>query len=106
MVHHLNKFPSSSNKHLYFLKLFRKLKVICSLETLYSNSKYFCLFFKVGLDIQQAYTAFYLTPKTVGSKAVTNQKLKAESSLDMYYGSPQSLPAAKVDTGKRSDHII
>lgn len=37
---------------------------------------------------------------------VTDQKLKAESSLDMYYGSPQSLPAAKVDTGKRSDHNI
>ncbi|KAM6077801.1 putative ATP-dependent DNA helicase HFM1 [Theristicus caerulescens] len=56
----------------------------------------------VGLDIQQTYTAFYLTPKTVGSKVVTNQKLKAESSLDMYCGSPQSLPAAKVDTGGRS----
>ncbi|KFM00688.1 putative ATP-dependent DNA helicase HFM1, partial [Aptenodytes forsteri] len=60
----------------------------------------------VGLDIQQAYTAFYLTPKTVGSKAVTNQKLKAESSLDMYYGSPRSLPAAKVDTGGRSKQEI
>ncbi|NXF43932.1 HFM1 helicase, partial [Oceanites oceanicus] len=52
----------------------------------------------VGLDIQQAYTVFYLTPKTVGSKVVTNQKLKAESSLDMSYGSSQSLAAAKVDT--------
>ncbi|XP_050757300.1 probable ATP-dependent DNA helicase HFM1 [Gymnogyps californianus] len=60
----------------------------------------------VGLDIQQAYTAFYLTPKTVGSKVVTNQKLKAESSLDMYYGSPQSLPPAKVDTGGRSKQEI
>ncbi|XP_075013158.1 putative ATP-dependent DNA helicase HFM1 [Calonectris borealis] len=60
----------------------------------------------VGLDIQQAYTAFYLTPKTVGSKVVTNQKLKAESSLDMYYGSSQSLPAAKVDTGGRSKQEI
>ncbi|NXF31520.1 HFM1 helicase, partial [Nyctibius bracteatus] len=52
----------------------------------------------VGLDIQQAYTAFYLTPNTVGSKVFTNQNLKSESSLDTYYGSPQSLPAAKVDT--------
>ncbi|KFP29804.1 putative ATP-dependent DNA helicase HFM1, partial [Colius striatus] len=43
----------------------------------------------VGLDIQQAYTAFYLTPKAVISKGVANQKLKAESSLDRYYGSPQ-----------------
>ncbi|XP_028940943.1 probable ATP-dependent DNA helicase HFM1 [Antrostomus carolinensis] len=60
----------------------------------------------VGLDIQQAYTAFYLTPKTVGSKVVTNQKLKAESSLDMCYGSPRSLPAAKVDTGGRSKQEI
>ncbi|XP_072723745.1 probable ATP-dependent DNA helicase HFM1 [Ciconia boyciana] len=60
----------------------------------------------VGLDIQQAYTAFYLTLTTVGSKVVTNQKLKAESSLDMCYGSPQSLPAAKVDTGGRSKQEI
>ncbi|KFV44069.1 putative ATP-dependent DNA helicase HFM1, partial [Tyto alba] len=60
----------------------------------------------VGLDIQQAYTAFYLTPKPVGSKVVTNQNLKAESSLDMYYGSPQSLPAAKVDRGGRSKQEI
>ncbi|KAM6128725.1 LOW QUALITY PROTEIN: putative ATP-dependent DNA helicase HFM1 [Phoenicopterus ruber ruber] len=60
----------------------------------------------VGLDIQQAYTAFYLTPKTVGSKVVTNQNLKAESSLDMYYGSPQSLPAAEVDTGGRAKQEI
>ncbi|KAK4819677.1 hypothetical protein QYF61_009786, partial [Mycteria americana] len=60
----------------------------------------------VGLDIQQAYTAFYLTPKTVGSKVVTNQNLKAESSLDVCYGSPQSLPAAKVDTGGRSKQEI
>ncbi|NXK49666.1 HFM1 helicase, partial [Chauna torquata] len=52
----------------------------------------------VGLDIQQAYTAFYLTPRTVGGKVVINKKLKAESSPDVYYGSPQSLPAAKVDT--------
>jgi len=34
---------------------------------------------------------------------VGNQKLKAEPSLDKYYGSPQSLPAGKVDTGKWSD---
>ncbi|XP_074688570.1 putative ATP-dependent DNA helicase HFM1 [Strix aluco] len=60
----------------------------------------------VGLDVQQAYTAFYLTPKPVGSKVVTNQKLKAESSVDMHYGSPQSLPGAKVDTGGRSKHEI
>ncbi|KFP39998.1 putative ATP-dependent DNA helicase HFM1, partial [Chlamydotis macqueenii] len=60
----------------------------------------------VGLDIQQVYTALYLTPKPVGSKVVTNQKLKAESSLDMYYGSPQSLPAARVDTGGRSKQGI
>ncbi|KFW04798.1 putative ATP-dependent DNA helicase HFM1, partial [Eurypyga helias] len=60
----------------------------------------------VGLDIQQAYTVFYLTPKTVGSKVVTNQQLKAESSLDRDYGSPQSLPAGKVDTGGRSKHEI
>ncbi|XP_035756812.1 probable ATP-dependent DNA helicase HFM1 [Egretta garzetta] len=60
----------------------------------------------VGLDIQQAYTAFYLTPKAGGSKVVTNQKLQAESSLDIYYGSPQSLPAAKVDTGGRSKQEI
>ncbi|NXU61783.1 HFM1 helicase, partial [Horornis vulcanius] len=52
----------------------------------------------VGLDIKQAYTAFYLTPKTEGCKGVTNQKLKAESTLDRCYGSPQSLPAAEVDT--------
>ncbi|KAM9621205.1 putative ATP-dependent DNA helicase HFM1 [Morphnus guianensis] len=60
----------------------------------------------VGLDIQQGYTVFYLTPKTVRSKVVTDQKLKAESSLDMYYGSPQSLPAAKVDTGGSSKQEI
>ncbi|KAM9283124.1 LOW QUALITY PROTEIN: putative ATP-dependent DNA helicase HFM1 [Morus bassanus] len=60
----------------------------------------------VGLDIQEAYTAFYLTPKTVGSKAVTNQNLKAESSLDTYYGSPQGLPAARVDTGGRTKQEI
>lgn len=75
------------------------MKVISNLETVYSNFKYFFFFFKVGLDIQQAYTAFYLTQKTVGGKVVTSQKLKAESS-------PQSLPAAKVDTGKWSDHNI
>nr|XP_047922919.1 probable ATP-dependent DNA helicase HFM1 isoform X5 [Anser cygnoides] len=56
----------------------------------------------VGLDIQQAFTAFYLIPRTVGGKVVTNKKLKAESPLDMYYGSPQSPPAAEVDTGSRS----
>ncbi|XP_069645309.1 probable ATP-dependent DNA helicase HFM1 [Haliaeetus albicilla] len=60
----------------------------------------------VGLDIRQRYTVFYLTPKTMGSKVVTDQKLKAESSLDMYYGSPQSLPAAKVDTGGISKQEI
>ncbi|NXA64499.1 HFM1 helicase, partial [Mohoua ochrocephala] len=52
----------------------------------------------VGLDIQRAYTAFYLTPKPEGRKVVTNQKLSAESRHDICYGSPQSLPAAKVDT--------
>ncbi|XP_064004052.1 probable ATP-dependent DNA helicase HFM1 [Pogoniulus pusillus] len=57
----------------------------------------------VGLDIQQGYTAFYLTPKVVGINVVTNQKLKAESSRDMYYGSSQSLPAAKADTGGKSN---
>ncbi|XP_035188667.1 probable ATP-dependent DNA helicase HFM1 [Oxyura jamaicensis] len=56
----------------------------------------------VGLDIQQAFTAFYLIPRTVGGKVVTNKKLKAESPLDMYYCSPQSPPAAAVDTGSRS----
>ncbi|XP_032923532.1 probable ATP-dependent DNA helicase HFM1 [Catharus ustulatus] len=56
----------------------------------------------VGLDIQRAYTAFYLTPKPEGRKVLTNQKLKAGSTLDRCYGSPQSLPAAKVDTGGRS----
>ncbi|XP_071666542.1 probable ATP-dependent DNA helicase HFM1 isoform X2 [Patagioenas fasciata] len=56
----------------------------------------------VGFDIHQVYTAFYLTPKTVGSKEFTTQKLKAESSLDVCCGSPQSLPAAKADTGGRS----
>ncbi|KAM6343166.1 LOW QUALITY PROTEIN: putative ATP-dependent DNA helicase HFM1 [Alca torda] len=56
----------------------------------------------VGLDIQQTYAAFYLTRKTVGSKVVTNQNLKAESSVDMYHGCPQSLPAAKVDTAGKS----
>nr|XP_038038676.1 probable ATP-dependent DNA helicase HFM1 isoform X6 [Anas platyrhynchos] len=56
----------------------------------------------VGLDIQQAFTAFYLMPRTVGGKVVTNKKLKAESPLGMYYGSPQSPPAAEVDTGSRS----
>ncbi|XP_031470619.1 probable ATP-dependent DNA helicase HFM1 isoform X2 [Phasianus colchicus] len=53
----------------------------------------------VGLDIQQTYTAFYLTPRTMGSKVVIN-KLKAESSVDTSCGTAQSLPAAKVDTGK------
>ncbi|KAF2984461.1 hypothetical protein EK904_003406, partial [Melospiza melodia maxima] len=60
----------------------------------------------VGLDIQRAYTAFYLTPKPEGRKVVTNQKLKAESTLDKCYSSPQSLPAAKVDTGGRSKQEI
>ncbi|XP_041886180.1 probable ATP-dependent DNA helicase HFM1 isoform X8 [Corvus kubaryi] len=60
----------------------------------------------VGLDIQQAYTAFYLTPKPEGHKVVTNQKLTAESTRDTCYGSPQSLPAAKVDTGGRSKQEI
>ncbi|XP_054240257.1 probable ATP-dependent DNA helicase HFM1 [Indicator indicator] len=60
----------------------------------------------VGLDIQQAYTAFYLSPKAVGNKVVTNQKLKAESSRDTYNGSSQSLPAAKADTGVRSNQEI
>ncbi|XP_040561021.1 probable ATP-dependent DNA helicase HFM1 isoform X8 [Gallus gallus] len=55
----------------------------------------------VGLDIQQTYTAFYLTPRTVGSKVVIN-KLKAESSLDTSRGTAQNLPAAKVDSGSRS----
>ncbi|XP_072199848.1 probable ATP-dependent DNA helicase HFM1 [Excalfactoria chinensis] len=55
----------------------------------------------VGLDIQQRYTAFYLTPRTVGSKVVIN-KLKSESSLDTPCGTAQSLPAAKVDSGSRS----
>ncbi|NXA71674.1 HFM1 helicase, partial [Thryothorus ludovicianus] len=52
----------------------------------------------VGLDIQQAYTAFYLRPKTEGHKVVKNQKLETESTLDICYGSPQSLSAGKVDT--------
>ncbi|NXS38753.1 HFM1 helicase, partial [Pomatostomus ruficeps] len=60
----------------------------------------------VGLDIQQAYTACYLTPKTEGRKVVTNQNLKAESTLHICCGSPQSLPAAKVDTGGRSKQEI
>ncbi|XP_072788831.1 probable ATP-dependent DNA helicase HFM1 isoform X4 [Taeniopygia guttata] len=60
----------------------------------------------VGLDIQRAYTAFYLAPKPEGRKVVTNQKLKAESTLDICYGSPQSLPTAKVDTGGRSKQEI
>nr|XP_030135014.3 probable ATP-dependent DNA helicase HFM1 isoform X1 [Taeniopygia guttata]XP_041573789.1 probable ATP-dependent DNA helicase HFM1 isoform X1 [Taeniopygia guttata] len=60
----------------------------------------------VGLDIQRAYTAFYLAPKPEGRKVVTNQKLKAESTLDTCYGSPQSLPTAKVDTGGRSKQEI
>ncbi|XP_048169024.1 probable ATP-dependent DNA helicase HFM1 isoform X6 [Corvus hawaiiensis] len=60
----------------------------------------------VGLDIQQAYTAFYLTPKPEGHKVVTNQKLTAESTRDTCYGSPQSLPSAKVDTGGRSKQEI
>ncbi|KAM4896084.1 LOW QUALITY PROTEIN: putative ATP-dependent DNA helicase HFM1 [Sylvia borin] len=60
----------------------------------------------VGLDIKKAYTAFYLTPKTGGWKVVTNQKLKAESSLGKCYGSPQSLPAAEVDTGGRSKQEV
>ncbi|XP_063263555.1 probable ATP-dependent DNA helicase HFM1 isoform X1 [Prinia subflava] len=60
----------------------------------------------VGLDIKQAYTAFYLTPKPEGCKVVTNQKLKAESTLDVCCGSPQSLPAAEVDTGGRSKQEI
>ncbi|XP_064284380.1 probable ATP-dependent DNA helicase HFM1 isoform X4 [Passer domesticus] len=60
----------------------------------------------VGLDIQRAYTAFYLTPKPEGRKVVANQKLKSESTLDTCYGSPQSLPAAKVDTGGRSKQEI
>ncbi|KAF4793067.1 hypothetical protein TURU_114568 [Turdus rufiventris] len=56
----------------------------------------------VGLDIQRAYTAFYLGPKPEGRKVLTNKKLKAESTLDRCSGSHQSLPAAKVDTGGRS----
>ncbi|OWK64380.1 putative ATP-dependent DNA helicase HFM1 [Lonchura striata] len=60
----------------------------------------------VGLDIQRAYTAFYLTPKPEGHKVVTNQKLKAESTLDICYGSPQNLPTAKADTGGRSKQEI
>nr|XP_009680840.1 PREDICTED: probable ATP-dependent DNA helicase HFM1 [Struthio camelus australis] len=60
----------------------------------------------VGLDVQQAYTAFYLGPKTLGSKVIINQKLKADSSLDTYHGSPQRLPAAKIDTGGRSKQEI
>ncbi|TRZ24597.1 hypothetical protein HGM15179_002544, partial [Zosterops borbonicus] len=60
----------------------------------------------VGLDIKQAYTAFYLAPKTEGCKVVTNQKLKVESTLDKRYGSPQSLPAAEVDKGGRSKQEI
>ncbi|XP_039929461.1 probable ATP-dependent DNA helicase HFM1 [Hirundo rustica] len=60
----------------------------------------------VGLDINQTYTVFYLTRKTEGCKVVTNQKLKAESTLGVCYGSPQSLPAAEVDTGGRSKQEI
>ncbi|NWW39686.1 HFM1 helicase, partial [Panurus biarmicus] len=60
----------------------------------------------VGLDIKQAYTAFYLTQKLEGCKVVTNQKLKADSTLDICYGSPQSLAAAEVDTGGRSKQEI
>ncbi|XP_027550183.1 probable ATP-dependent DNA helicase HFM1 isoform X3 [Neopelma chrysocephalum] len=60
----------------------------------------------VGFDIQQTYTAFYLTPKTEGRKVATNRKPKAESRLDVCCGSPQSLPAAKVDTGGRSKQEI
>ncbi|NXI33028.1 HFM1 helicase, partial [Sterrhoptilus dennistouni] len=59
----------------------------------------------VGLDIKQAYTAFYLAPKTEGCKVVTNQKLKVESTLDKRYGSPQSLPAAEVDKGRSKQEI-
>ncbi|XP_009952005.1 PREDICTED: probable ATP-dependent DNA helicase HFM1, partial [Leptosomus discolor] len=60
----------------------------------------------VGLDIQQAYTAFYLSPNTGGSKALANHTPKAESSLDPCYGSPQRLPAATVDKGGRSKQEI
>ncbi|NXS79717.1 HFM1 helicase, partial [Erpornis zantholeuca] len=60
----------------------------------------------VGLDIQQAFTAFYLTPKPGGRKVIINQKLTAESTRDICYGSPQSLPAAKVDTGSRTKQEI
>ncbi|NXS02777.1 HFM1 helicase, partial [Oxylabes madagascariensis] len=59
----------------------------------------------VGLDIKQAYTAFYLTPKPQGCKVVTNQKLKAESTLDICCGSPQGLPAAEVDTDRSKQEI-
>ncbi|XP_014794444.1 PREDICTED: probable ATP-dependent DNA helicase HFM1 [Calidris pugnax] len=60
----------------------------------------------VGLDIQQAYTAFYLTRRTAGSKVFTNQNLNTQSSLDVCCDSPQSLPAAKVDTAGRSKQEI
>nr|XP_013816665.1 PREDICTED: probable ATP-dependent DNA helicase HFM1 [Apteryx mantelli mantelli] len=60
----------------------------------------------VGLDVQQAYTAFYLGPKMLRSKVIINQKLKADSSLDTYHGSPQRLPAAKINAGGRSKQEI
>ncbi|KAM9379135.1 putative ATP-dependent DNA helicase HFM1 [Phaethornis superciliosus] len=56
----------------------------------------------VGLDVQQVYTVSYLTQKPVGSKMVTNQSLKAQSSFGTCYNSPRCLPAAKEDTGGRS----
>ncbi|NXT00409.1 HFM1 helicase, partial [Jacana jacana] len=59
----------------------------------------------VGLDVQQMYTALYLTRRTVGSKVFTKQNLNAQSSLDVCCDSPPSLPVAKVDTGRSKQEI-
>lgn len=99
MFHIPNRFPWSLLKIHTFLNSLENWKSVVQ-EIVDSNLKYFSFFFKVGLDIQQTYTAFYLTPRTVGSKVVIN-KLKAESSLDTSCVTAQNLPAAKVDSGKQ-----
>ncbi|XP_053929311.1 probable ATP-dependent DNA helicase HFM1 [Cuculus canorus] len=52
----------------------------------------------VGLDIQQTYTAFYLTLAPGRSRVVADRKLTAKPSLDPCCGSPQGLRAAEVAT--------
>lgn len=75
-----------------------------------TENKYFKIYFKcflsfslslkVGLDIQQNYTAFFLGAKRFGNQVAVHRKSDAESSLDVYHAPSIKASSARIDTGK------